>query len=204
MDRWHKIFVLSTITVYKCGRSCYNKDVRPSGAREFEAVASDGYGGTRMQERAAVIFIPDDTGKTGLKQPLMLMDVCGSPLLAWTAGALADGGRGAAVSGLPRAVCPGGAGGLPRGDAGHGQRQPVCGRADDEVPLRGRRGRAGDGPHGPCVLIPGQTESGCAYSLNGHYDAAGPGGADLRPGPAAQLRGAHDGGNRHQQRRGAV
>lgn len=45
-----------------------------------------------MQERAAVIFIPDDTGKTGLPQPLMLTEVCGSPLLAWTAAALADGG----------------------------------------------------------------------------------------------------------------
>ncbi len=45
-----------------------------------------------MQERAAVIFIPDDTGRTGLSQPLMLTEVCGSPLLAWTAAALADGG----------------------------------------------------------------------------------------------------------------
>ena len=45
-----------------------------------------------MQECTAVIFIPDDTGKTGLAQPLMLTDVCGSPLLAWTTAALADGG----------------------------------------------------------------------------------------------------------------
>ena len=45
-----------------------------------------------MQERAAVIFIPDDTGRTGLPQPLMMAEVCGSPLLAWTARALADGG----------------------------------------------------------------------------------------------------------------
>lgn len=43
---------------------------------------------------SAVIFIPDDTAKTGYPQPLMLQSVMGAPLLAWAANALFDSGVG--------------------------------------------------------------------------------------------------------------
>ena len=43
---------------------------------------------------SAVIFIPDDTAKTGYPQPLMLQSVMGAPLLAWLANALFDSGVG--------------------------------------------------------------------------------------------------------------
>ena len=121
-----------------------------------------------MQERAAVIFIPDDTGKTGLKQPLMLMDVCGSPLLAWTAGALADGG----VERLflvcheqyapaVQEACPAGMQVTVSDNQSAAERMTKFlseGGEDEQVMVL----------TGPAVLIPGQTESSCAYSLNGH------------------------------------
>ncbi len=43
---------------------------------------------------SAVIFIPDDTAKTGFPQPMMLQSVYGAPLLAWLAEALYDSGIG--------------------------------------------------------------------------------------------------------------
>lgn len=45
-----------------------------------------------MTVDAVVMFVPDDTGKTGLEQPLMLEQVQGVPLLSWLAGALAQSG----------------------------------------------------------------------------------------------------------------
>lgn len=45
-----------------------------------------------MVEKSAVIFIPDDTAKTGCAQPLMLQRVMGTPLLRWLVDALFDQG----------------------------------------------------------------------------------------------------------------
>lgn len=47
-----------------------------------------------MPGLSAVIFIPDDTAKTGHSQPLTLQPVLGAPLLAWLANALYDSGVG--------------------------------------------------------------------------------------------------------------
>lgn len=45
-----------------------------------------------MAELSAVVFVPDDTAKTGLSRPMMLQKIMGTPLLGWLAGALrADG-----------------------------------------------------------------------------------------------------------------
>lgn len=45
-----------------------------------------------MLGRSAVIFLPDDTGKTGFSRPLMLQSVLGAPLLTWLGASLyADG-----------------------------------------------------------------------------------------------------------------
>ena len=41
---------------------------------------------------SVVIFVPDDTRKTGRDVPLMLERVQGAPLLAWLTAALAQGG----------------------------------------------------------------------------------------------------------------
>lgn len=48
--------------------------------------------GFRMTVDAVVIFVPDDTGKTGREEPLMLERVQGVPLLSWIAAALAQSG----------------------------------------------------------------------------------------------------------------
>lgn len=45
-----------------------------------------------MDGNSAVIFIPDDTAKTGLARPLMLSRIMGVPLLRWLSGALYRGG----------------------------------------------------------------------------------------------------------------
>ena len=47
-----------------------------------------------MIGKSAVIFVPDDTAKTGYPQPLMLQSVMGAPLLAWLANSLFDSGVG--------------------------------------------------------------------------------------------------------------
>lgn len=47
-----------------------------------------------MDSLSAVIFVPDDTSKTGYPQPLMLQCVLGAPLLAWLADAMFDSGVG--------------------------------------------------------------------------------------------------------------
>lgn len=47
-----------------------------------------------MPVKSAVIFVPDDTAKTGYPQPLMLQRVMGAPLLAWLANSLFDSGVG--------------------------------------------------------------------------------------------------------------
>ena len=47
-----------------------------------------------MDGLSAVIFIPDDTGKTGYTEPMMLKKVCGAPLLAWLSVELYDSGVG--------------------------------------------------------------------------------------------------------------
>lgn len=57
---------------------------------------------------SAVIFIPDDTAKTGYPQPLMLQSVMGAPLLAWLANALFDSRCRALLFGLSRPLCRGG------------------------------------------------------------------------------------------------
>lgn len=41
-----------------------------------------------MAGTSAIVFLPDDTARTGLEQPLMLTPVAGSPLLAWLCGAM--------------------------------------------------------------------------------------------------------------------
>lgn len=43
---------------------------------------------------SAVIFVPDDTAKTGLAQPLLLQNVLGAPLLAWLTDSLYHDGIG--------------------------------------------------------------------------------------------------------------
>ena len=43
---------------------------------------------------SAIVFIPDDTAKTGFPCPLMLHAVLGAPLLAWLSGTLYDSGVG--------------------------------------------------------------------------------------------------------------
>ena len=43
---------------------------------------------------SAVIFVPDDTAKTGLPQPLLLQNVLGAPLLAWLTDSLYHDGIG--------------------------------------------------------------------------------------------------------------
>lgn len=45
-----------------------------------------------MTGDSVVIFVPDDTRKTGREEPLMLERVQGVPLLAWLAAALAQTG----------------------------------------------------------------------------------------------------------------
>ena len=43
---------------------------------------------------SAVIFIPDDTMKTGFSRPMMLQNIMGTPLLSWLASSLIAGGVG--------------------------------------------------------------------------------------------------------------
>lgn len=43
---------------------------------------------------SAVIFVPDDTAKTGLSQPMLLQNLLGEPLLAWLADSLYYSGIG--------------------------------------------------------------------------------------------------------------
>ena len=47
-----------------------------------------------MAGMSAVLFVPDDTPKTGFTRPLMLARVMGSPLLSWLVSALASRGVG--------------------------------------------------------------------------------------------------------------
>ncbi len=47
-----------------------------------------------MAGSSVVIFVPDDTSKTGFTRPLMLSRVMGSPLLSWLVSALAARGAG--------------------------------------------------------------------------------------------------------------
>jgi len=43
---------------------------------------------------SAVVFIPDDTAKTGYSRPMMLQNIMGTPLLGWLAASLIAGGVG--------------------------------------------------------------------------------------------------------------
>ncbi len=43
---------------------------------------------------SAVIFVPDDTAKTGLPKPLMLQQVCEAPVLAWLSDTMYENGIG--------------------------------------------------------------------------------------------------------------
>ena len=45
-----------------------------------------------MDGLASVIFVPDDTAKTGYPKPMLLQNLMGAPLLAWLADSLAAGG----------------------------------------------------------------------------------------------------------------
>ncbi len=45
-----------------------------------------------MSGSSCVIFVPDDTGRTGLPEPLMLRRAAGAPVLYWLAHSLADAG----------------------------------------------------------------------------------------------------------------
>ena len=47
-----------------------------------------------MGGTSAVIFVPDDTNKTGYGRPLMLSRIMGSPLLSWLVSALIARGAG--------------------------------------------------------------------------------------------------------------
>ena len=47
-----------------------------------------------MAGTSAVIFVPDDTSKTGYARPLMLSRIMGSPLLSWLVSAMAARGAG--------------------------------------------------------------------------------------------------------------
>lgn len=47
-----------------------------------------------MAGLSAVIFVPDDTAKTGLLRPMMLQRIMGTPLLSWLASSLVMGGVG--------------------------------------------------------------------------------------------------------------
>ena len=47
-----------------------------------------------MTGTSAVIFVPDDTNKTGYGRPLMLSRIMGSPLLSWLVSALIARGAG--------------------------------------------------------------------------------------------------------------
>ena len=47
-----------------------------------------------MSELSAIVFVPDDTGKTGYDRPMMLQNIMGTPLLTWLANALLAGGVG--------------------------------------------------------------------------------------------------------------
>ena len=47
-----------------------------------------------MSGLSAVVFVPDDTGKTGYSRPMMLQAIMGTPLLAWLTRSLAAGGVG--------------------------------------------------------------------------------------------------------------
>ena len=45
-----------------------------------------------MTARSAVIFLPNDTARTGSARPMLLQRVMGTPLLAWLSAALAEVG----------------------------------------------------------------------------------------------------------------
>lgn len=47
-----------------------------------------------MPELSAIIFIPDDTAKTGYARPMMLQNIMGTPLLTWLSSELVSGGVG--------------------------------------------------------------------------------------------------------------
>ena len=47
-----------------------------------------------MAGLSAVVFIPDDTAKTGYEKPMMLQKIMGTPLLAWLSASLVEGGVG--------------------------------------------------------------------------------------------------------------
>lgn len=47
-----------------------------------------------MPGLSAVVFIPDDTAKTGYSRPMMLQNIMGTPLLSWLASSLIAGGVG--------------------------------------------------------------------------------------------------------------
>ena len=47
-----------------------------------------------MSGLSAVVFVPDDTGKTGYSRPMMLQAIMGTPLLSWLTRSLAAGGVG--------------------------------------------------------------------------------------------------------------
>ena len=45
-----------------------------------------------LQKRSAIVYLPDDRDTTGLLQPLMLMNLSGSPLLSWMVRLMRDSG----------------------------------------------------------------------------------------------------------------
>ena len=45
-----------------------------------------------MSKQSAVICLPDDRDATGLKLPMMLQNLTGSPLLAWMVRLMRDSG----------------------------------------------------------------------------------------------------------------
>ena len=47
-----------------------------------------------MAGLSAVVFVPDDTVKTGFSRPMMLQNIMGTPLLSWLASSLIAGGVG--------------------------------------------------------------------------------------------------------------
>lgn len=73
---------------YECAQNLLRGAVRPRPPERLER------GVFAMPGLSAVVFIPDDTGKTGYSRPMMLQNIMGTPLLAWLASSLIDGGVG--------------------------------------------------------------------------------------------------------------
>lgn len=69
---------------------CYNSIGKSMPCNQSEERMS----AVMLKGLSAIVFIPDDTAKTGLPRPLLLSPVLGAPLLSWLSEALYDSGVG--------------------------------------------------------------------------------------------------------------